>query len=451
MSKLLGKELMPWQLRAAEVITEIDPATGRYTYPNVVITVPRQSGKTALVLVLAMHRAMTGIRQQIWYTAQDAQAARRRFLEDLAEPAEDPAVTDPALIPHLDLKKGAGDTKLIVKQLHSTIRPFTPSAKFAHGDKHDLTILDECWEYDESKATTLMQAVGPTQQTRKRPQTIYLSTAGDARSTWWQSLVDKARSGAPGWAIIDYGIAEDVNPSDIDAVIEAHPAVGYTTPAQAIRDAATTNTPSEFARAYGNRPTLARESILTAEQLDRLFTAEPILDGAPFALAAATSFDRTETAVVVAALDHAGHPLVEVLDVRPGTAWAVDLIRAVRAARNPVATVVDPNSPSAVIADQLNAADPEMLLPVTARELSTATDDMLRRAGLRTPEIRFRFHDSMRRSWEFATLRHIAETGRMWSRKHSTGSIAALEAATLALHGLTHQPPAIEPAYSRIA
>lgn len=450
---MLGIELMPWQQRAADVILEIDPATGRFAYPYVVLTVPRQAGKTALVLVLALHRALMARGQQVWYTAQTGQAARKRFLEDLAEKATDPK--ESRIAPLLDLKQGAGDTKLTVKGRRSVLRPHPPTANFSHGDKSDLNIIDECFDFEETKAKLLEQAIGPTQNTRERPQTIYVSTMGDASSVWWHTLVDEVRAGKPGWAIIDYGIADGVDPSDLDAVVAAHPAVGHTTPRQAIIDAASRFTAGEFARAYGNRPTLAREAILSAEQLDRMFTDEPIRDGAPFALAAATSFDRTETAVVAAALDLGGHPIIEVLDVRPGTEWAVALMRTVTAARQPVAVVADPNSPTAVIADQLSSTDtedgPPFLLPITAREISTATDDMLRRAGLRVPEVRFRFHDSMRRSWEFATLRYVAETGRMWSRKHSTGSIACLEAATLALHGLTHQPPVPEPAHSRIA
>lgn len=442
---MLGKTLMPWQLRAIEVITELDDR-GRYAYPNVVLSVPRQAGKTALVLVLAMHRALTGPRQMVWFTAQEGQAARRRFLEDFAEPATDPNFTDAALVPHLDLKQGAGDTKLIVRGLGSVIRPFTPNAKFAHGDKHDLTIIDECWEFAEPKALALMQAVSPTQATRRRPQTIYLSAAGDASSTWWHERIAKARKGEPGWCIVEYGVPDDVSSTDVAAVADAHPAVGHTIDRQFIYDEAASLTPSDFGRAYGNRPSVSRESLLTVEQLDRLFTDDPIRPDAPFALAAATSFDRDRTAVAVAALDEAGHPLVEVLDERPGTTWAVDLIRRVHAARGPVATVVDPNSPSAVIADQLAALDDELLLPLTARELSTATDDMMRRAKLAPPEIRFRRHDAMRRAWQAAALRNVAETGRMWSRKHSVGSIAALEAGTLALHGLTHQPDPIEPA-----
>ena len=39
---------MPWQRQVADVALELDDA-GRFAYPLVVITVPRQSGKTTLL------------------------------------------------------------------------------------------------------------------------------------------------------------------------------------------------------------------------------------------------------------------------------------------------------------------------------------------------------------------------------------------------------------------
>ena len=70
-AQALGTPLMPWQQHVADVALEIDPETGRLAYRELVLTVPRQSGKTTLILALAVHRAIGfGQPQRITYTAQ---------------------------------------------------------------------------------------------------------------------------------------------------------------------------------------------------------------------------------------------------------------------------------------------------------------------------------------------------------------------------------------------
>src|SRR5258708_5970896 len=54
----LGTPFMPWQRDTADVAMEIDPATGLLAYRTVIITVPRQSGKTKQEIAEAGHRGL---------------------------------------------------------------------------------------------------------------------------------------------------------------------------------------------------------------------------------------------------------------------------------------------------------------------------------------------------------------------------------------------------------
>ncbi len=47
---------MPWQRAAADVGCEIDPDTGGPAYREVIITVPRQQGKTTLFVSWQINR-----------------------------------------------------------------------------------------------------------------------------------------------------------------------------------------------------------------------------------------------------------------------------------------------------------------------------------------------------------------------------------------------------------
>ncbi|MGP9788286.1 hypothetical protein ACT3UD_18605, partial [Glutamicibacter sp. 287] len=56
-AKLRNKPLLPWQRLVVRVATE-KTAFGQYRYRTVVITVPRQSGKTVLVFNLDIARGI---------------------------------------------------------------------------------------------------------------------------------------------------------------------------------------------------------------------------------------------------------------------------------------------------------------------------------------------------------------------------------------------------------
>lgn len=433
LARLLGVDLMPWQQRAADVILEIDPATGRFTHREFVVTVPRQAGKTTLVLLLALHRALYAPGMKVWYTAQTGQAAREKFNAELAQPA----LASHVLRAIAEHKRGAGDTRLNLRHNGSQIRPHPPNDSYLHGEQGDLNLMDEVWDYTETKAAELIQAIKPTHNTRPNAQMGWLSTMGTARSTWWHRKVDEARAGVPGVAIIDYGIPLGGDPTDLELVAACHPAIGHTTDASVLADA--DMSPGEFARAFGNVPTKTTEALVADSVLDTATIGDPIPEGAPFAVGAATSFDRSTSAVVVVA-EVAGRYVAEVVDTGPGVVWAAELVDAIVTARRPVGAGVDPAGPSGRLADECSS---ELRTP-TAREIATATDDLLARVTSSPPSLVMRHDDQLRRAWRGASLRNVAETGRVLSRSQSVGSIAPLEALLAALWVLTHPTPTDE-------
>lgn len=57
-AKALGTPLMPWQRYVADTALEIDPETGLLANRGADTTVPRQSGKTSLILPAAIWRGL---------------------------------------------------------------------------------------------------------------------------------------------------------------------------------------------------------------------------------------------------------------------------------------------------------------------------------------------------------------------------------------------------------
>lgn len=427
----MGTPLMPWQRMAADVALELD-ADGRFHYRRIVISVPRQAGKTTMTLALGLHRTLTTPNGKVWYTAQTGQSARERFIGDLVPGAVK------ILGSAVNVKKGAGDTRLEFPAIHSQFRPHPPNDEYLHGEQSDLNLIDEPWAFSEVKGDALIQALKPTQNTRPNSQTVYLSTMGDARSTWWHNIVDRAREGTDDrTCICDWGLPESSDPSDLDAVIDAHPAVGYTIEPQAIFDAAADMKPAEFARAYGNVRTQSRVSVFNAETLAAVFTeTDSIAPTSRVSFGVAVSWDRARAVIAVAGFDAVGVPVVEIADARPGSAWAVDVIPRLTD-HDPLSIMVDARSPASTI-----AADPALADVVEipdSRQLAAGTAKFLDRIS--NGDIRLKRDAELAAAFDVLTLKTVGDLGQMIDRKHSAGSIAHIEAAILALTGLEQSPP----------
>ena len=80
-AEALGTPLMAWQRQVLDTALEVDPA-GHLAFRDVVLTVPRQSGKTTIALALIILRALSAPRQQIRYTSQTGLDARKKWSDD---------------------------------------------------------------------------------------------------------------------------------------------------------------------------------------------------------------------------------------------------------------------------------------------------------------------------------------------------------------------------------
>lgn len=432
----LARPLMPWQRDAVRVATELDG--DRFRYPLVIVTVPRQAGKTALVLAGGLHRAISLTGARVWYTAQTGIKAREQVIEMIEHAERTP------LAPLLSCKRGAGDTRIDVPMTGGRIKAHPPTGDYLHGNQSDLNILDEGWSWSEPDAHALMGAITPTQLTRSNPQTWIVSTEGTAESVWLHGLIDAARADAlAGACLIDYGIGPGVDPEDIDAIAAAHPAVGHTCTVDAIRDARAGLTAGEFARAYGNRRTGAGEMLIPVDRWEAAQTTAPIPEDARPAFGVAVSIDRDETAIVAAARV-GGVAVLELVDVRPGWRWALDRVPQLAAAHRNHGTAIDRHGPSGALADELDVSGVE-LVPIGTREACAAAAQLI--DGIAPPEggrptVFVRTDAAFTAANDILAKRPVGDAFALSRR--GPGSIAVMEAGALALYALLHQEPAEE-------
>lgn len=435
-SRALGRPLMPWQQYVADVGGEVDER-GLPVYKLLVVTVPRQSGKTTLDLAQSVQRCLAAPNRKVWHTAQTGLDARKKW----RELAEDVTTSPLRELVAGKPRYGAGAESLTFVN-GSVLKPHPPTRDALHGEQSDLNNIDEAWSFDELHGGDLFQAIGPTQLTRPGAQTWIWSTRGDRSSTWFHGLIARGYARERGVAVFDWGIPDDADPTDLDVIEANHPAVGYTATRDSLESAqvALADKPGEFARAYGNRATGAGERILPLDPWNAARTDLALPAGRP-AYGVAVAGDGSAASVWAAVLDTDGRPWVEQIAHRPGRSWAVEFVTNLRDAGEGVA--IDRNGPAAPVADQLELAGVE-LLPLEGRAYAAGCQDVYDRiTDPGGPRLFVRDPiGGVDDAADIAGKRMRGDGGWVWSRARSAGNVAPLEGLTLAAWAVLRNPPA---------
>lgn len=240
-------ELMPWQRDVAAVALEHD-GNGRLRFRDTVVTVPRQSGKTTLMLAAVVHRMLAAPGQRIAYGAQTRLAARGKLFDTLW-----PTLRRSPLGGLFRLTRATGAESLRCSN-GSILTLLSTEESAGHGETFDLAVLDECW----ALTAAVEQAVRPALVTRPNGQLWMLSTAGTDRSAWWRSRVEAGRLAATsgldsGSCYLEWSAPEGAEPGDPATWRTCMPALGRTVEEATIQADLAAMAPAEFRRAYLNQ------------------------------------------------------------------------------------------------------------------------------------------------------------------------------------------------------
>lgn len=426
LATLLGRPFMPWQREVADVGLEVDPGTGRLAWPVVVVSVPRQSGKSTLVMVKKCWRCLAESDRRTWYTAQTGQDARDQWLELVGR------LSRSALAPAFTVRRTNG-AEAIEWRNGSTLRPFPPVPDALHGRQSDDTDIDEAWSHSLVRGAELEQAIVPTMATRQPGAQLWiLSTAGTRESEWLWSYVLRGRAGQ--FAYFEWSIADDVDPTDLDAVAAAHPAHGHTQTRDALAAALATMGPDAFARAYGNRWTTTTTSLYPPTQWAAAATlADPPerVDG----FGADVAADRSSGTIVAVAggilevveparvpLDRLAPRVLELMARWPAAPVAID-------GTGPALTLADTLTRAGTYSDGRKSALGDRLLILTGRQYAGACSGFY--DDLAGAVLRYRPHPDLDAAAAGAVRRPLGDAWTL-ARRSSVGNIAPLVAANLA-------------------
>jgi len=405
---------------------ELDPVTGLPAYREVVVTVPRQSGKTTLVLAWEVQRALGWpAPQRVLYSAQTGNDARKKLIEDQ--------------IPILEPRKAKLGIRRMLKGMGNEAVEFRNGSRLVlmasgddsgHGKTLDLGVKDELFaDVDERRD----QAMVPAMATRASAQMLTASTMGTAESLALNRAVERGRLAVvegrtSGIAYFEWSAPEDADPSDPTVWDACMPALGHTITREVVAHARATLSLSEFRRAFLNITDGRRGDPVIAIEDWRACLAPKSKLGHPVALAFDVSPDRATASIAVAGATRQGKIHVEVADNRSGFQWTTPRIIEIVQRWSPVVVVCDAAGPAGGLLGALAAAGVEVR-PVTAREHTQACGsfyDAIKNGDLchiGQPELDAAVHGADRRMVADAWL---------WSRKLSSVDISPLVAVTLA-------------------
>lgn len=438
---LIGTPLLPWQRYVADVAGELD-SDGTYHYDTVVLSTPRQCGKSTLVDAIDTRNAMWGADRRIYYLAQTGKDASEHFKGLLRKLGDSPLS---GLCGRAYL--GAGDLRQSFIN-GSIIRPMSVTKVAGHGVQGDKITLDEAFSLSAENGQAILDGFLPTMATRLkktgvRPQLWITSTEGTAESVFFNSWLDSCRAGQQSsrTAWFDWGIPADSDPMDLTNIMAHHPAAGLLWDKKQLRDFKQQyeHNPRGFARAFGNRRDVgvgerAIDPDMWAHTSIPPTRPAELIGNDTLCFGVAVDIDGLHTAIVAAygSGDDVHVQMVELLD---GTGSAPDEIMRL-ASKYGAPIAIDSKGYAADLAARLDAlseaADTDILHIPTAdfMRLAPTFTTMLSRGGIRHAE-----NSVLDASVAGAAKRWAGDTWRV-SRRQSTDTTAPLDASMLAVWGV---------------
>jgi hypothetical protein len=421
---------MPWQQLVADVALEVDRVDGRLMprYRNVVLTVPRQSGKTTLLLSVLIHRCLAwGSAQSVTYAAQNGVAARAKFLDEHV-----PILERSPFASLVSVRRTSGHES--IEWANGSRHSITAATeKAGHGLTLDLPVIDEAFAYPDAR---LEQAFVPAMQTRPDAQLWIVSTAGNAQSTYLRGKVDTGRAlvesgDTSRTAYFEWSSADDADADDPDVWRSCMPALGYTVQLPEVQAARDLMTDDEFRRAFLNqwRDGLAPEGGFPADAWSAsVDTFSTPVDPVVFAVDA--SPNAASAAIAVGARRADGLIHLEIVDHRPGVTWVAERLAALVGRWSPAAIAIDPTGPASALVPMLERVGVSLIM-LTGAESTRACSQLY--AAVVSGGVRHRDEAPLNAAVAGAVRRTSGDSWR-WNRKDSSSDISPLCAATVAFH-----------------
>lgn len=441
LTRSMRVHLDPWQLdisRYANALT----AEGTYAAQTVAISIPRQAGKTfTAYTALVIARCLLTPGTFVVWSAHHSSVASETANEMVRLIESNPYLLSKVKNGVDGLKTAKGREEIVWSNGSRIVFKARENGALRGVPKVRILVLDEAQIMGES----VLSDVIPTLNAATNPQVVVIGTPpkpGD-RGDYFTALRDAALSGETSDVFyVEYSAPEDYGMDDEEGWVHANPsfASGRTPRASMVRMRVNFTSDDDFAReALGrwdradNGEIIPEEPWLLAQDATSMATSDK-------SISIDVSPDGATAAVVLAGRRPDGRRHIELLDLRPGTAWVTPFVKGVLQANPDIrAVVLDVGSSSRVLVDSFNEAKIRYTAP-RVNDIGASCLGFLN--GILTGEIVHTGQPQLNLARQGARKRTLGETGMWaWSRKNSTTDISPIVAATLALWGVSTTSP----------
>ena len=437
MAAYMGGALMPWQKQVAAVGMELDPAhPGAFRYDTVVVSVPRQSGKSYLLRAIMADRIMSYNRHEVVMTAQTGKDAKKRWNQLINSLKAD---KKPA---YFNVHKSQGTEYLEYLKRGSRLSPFAPTPKSVHGDSLNLITIDEAWAFDADSGAALEAAIEPTQLTILDSQMWIVSTRGTSKSAYLNTLIERGRQAVsdPTSRLAYFEWSADEALADADPygeeTLRFHPAMGHTQTYEKILSLAKPGVPGALAnwrRSILNLDTpLENEALIDLALWDSLAADQPLEPPPPseVSIGVDIALDRSGASIVAAWVTDEGDLAISLIMSGPGVDWVAPTVRRLSTAGYKWIGA-DATGPMATTATDITNGGTALEI-IKTKEYALACQLLLDR--IRDGRLVHDGASQLRTAWTQAACRPMYGVMAL-DASRSAGPIDALRAAAVAVHG----------------
>jgi len=315
LARAIGMDLDPWQ---AEILSESARTdhNGRWSAFENVAIVPRQNGKSFLIIARALAGILVYGEKLILYSAHEYRTAQEvwRTMRDVCESD----VLSP-FVSRIRVRSGGEQVEFtngarfrLIARTRTSGRGFSP----------DCLLFDEAFALSEEVTASTI----PSLSARPNPQVYYLSSA----STWEALVLLKLRQRghskvSPRFAYWEWHADATEDHRDPRLWARVNPGYGYRLTEHSIQRELESMSVKSFQRErLGVWSESAVEAVLSEEDINNLAVDDPRPErGARigWGVDVAGNEGRTGAAIAAAFIADDGLPVVTLVETRPGAGW----------------------------------------------------------------------------------------------------------------------------------
>lgn len=404
------------------------------------MSIPRQVGKTYLIgaIIFALCLAEPGT--LVLWTAHRYPTANETFQSMKT------MVEQPKLRPHIVSATNPGGNGVIKFRNGSRILFGARERGFGRGFQRVGIIV-----FDEGQILTqaALDDMIPATNTHPNPLVFFIGTPPKPSdpSDVFLNMRHEALSGESGdYLYIEFSADEDADPNDREQWAKANPSFPHRTTARAmLRMKRLLGAESFLREGLGIWDRVGGLGVFTAGAWSKCFiglaedgaTLEPV--GEPLSIAVASDLDQTWLSLAACGGNDGKRHLGSVLRSRADVdadAFVAEVKRIQDEYSIPVA--IDEKGPASFLIPALEAAGVR-LSPVALDKFIQACSEL--RSAVEQGTVTHSNYDDLNAAVDCAGWRKVGERGRAFARK--SGDISMLEAAALALHASSEEPPTI--------